>query len=174
MLGVGAGGSISQHIERDPHDARIWDVANSKILNIQIVDASTFRVVTGLHPPATPISAQTYEDMGLPFFKLWRDELAADGVAGEWGALRGVADVAAVNARAWRRDKYKDKVYGKWGKLRSGVWGRLDQESRDSDDGEGEEDTEKGRGEESHLEFPVVLLDVDDTLPPFCSVADDS
>lgn len=173
MLGVGAGGSIEQHIECDTHDPRIWDVANSKMLNIQIVDATTFRAVTGLSPPETPISAQTYQDMGLTFFKLWRDELAADGVAGEWGSIMGVSNVAAVNAKVRQGGKYRDDVYGKWGKLRSGVWGRLDQESSGNfDDAEGSEAGEGGC-EESHLEFPVVLLDVDDTLPPFRSVVAD-
>jgi len=33
-LGMGAGGLISQHIEPDENDPRIWDVANSKMLNI--------------------------------------------------------------------------------------------------------------------------------------------
>ncbi|KAF2246981.1 hypothetical protein BU26DRAFT_567307 [Trematosphaeria pertusa] len=101
MLGVGAGGSIEQHIERDTHDPRIWDVANSKLLNIQIVDATTFRTVTGLNPPETPISAQTYQEIGLPFFKLWRDELSADGVAGQWDSITGVADAMALKRRAY-------------------------------------------------------------------------
>jgi hypothetical protein len=60
-LGIGAGGTIIQHIERDENDPRIWDVANSKILNVQIIDSTTFRLVTRLNPPETPISAQTYK-----------------------------------------------------------------------------------------------------------------
>ncbi|KAF2188394.1 hypothetical protein K469DRAFT_661153 [Zopfia rhizophila CBS 207.26] len=174
MLGVGAGGNIEQHIERDTHDPRIWDVANSKMLNIQIVDATTFRTVTGLSPPETPLSAQTYQDMGLPFFKLWRDELAADGVAGQWGSITGVADVVAVNAKVRQGSMDRDDGYGKWGKLRSGVWGRLDQESSGNfEDTEGSEEAGEGGCEESHFEFPVVLLDADDTLPPFRSVVAD-
>lgn len=47
-LSIGAGGSIEQHIERDRNDPRMWDVANSKIFNIQLIDARTFKLVTGL------------------------------------------------------------------------------------------------------------------------------
>ena len=95
LLGIGPGGSITQHIERDENDPRIWDVANSKILNVQIIDSTTFRSLTGLNPPRTPINAQMYKQMGLPFYSLWRDEGKEDGVAGAWGGLRGVAEVAS-------------------------------------------------------------------------------
>jgi hypothetical protein len=48
-LSIGAGGSIIQHIERDENNPRIWDVAN-----IQIIDSTTFRSLTGLEPPKSP------------------------------------------------------------------------------------------------------------------------
>lgn len=77
-------------------------------------------------------------------------------------------------AKVRQGSMYRDDEYEKWGKLRFGVWGRLDQESSGNfEDGEGSEKAGEGGCEESHLEFPVVLLDVDDTLPPFRSVAAD-
>jgi hypothetical protein len=165
QLGVGAGGSIMQHIERDENDPRIWDVTNSKILNVQIIDTTTFKLVTGLNPPETRITTQTYKQMGLPFYKLWRDEGKEDGVAGVWGGLMGVAEVASKKMK--RKEKYIPPASagsGKWGLLKTEAWGPLGSEE-ESVEGEG------GFKEQS-FDFPIVLLDVDDTLPRFRSVAE--
>jgi hypothetical protein len=176
MLGIGAGGTIEQHIERDAHDPRIWDLTSSKILNVQIVDSTTFNAVTGLRAPETPITARTYNQMGLPFFKLWRDELAADGTAGEWDSIMGVSHIAAANTRRQGQSFHDSPTDSgeRWGMLSSGVWGRLDQDSSESSSHtEGSGGTKECGIEEPHLNFPLVLLDVDDTLPPFRSVVAD-
>ena len=168
---MGAGGSITQHIERDENDPRIWDVANSKILNVQIIDSTTFRSLTGLNPPQTPINAQMYKRLGLPFYSLWRDEGKEDGVAGTWGDLAGVAEVASKGRK--RKQEHTTPVSegsGKWGLLKTGAWGLLGKEEEDVERTGGDE-TESGAKERS-FEFPIVLLDVDDTLPRFRSVAE--
>jgi hypothetical protein len=172
-LGVGAGGSIVQHIERDENDPRIWDVANSKILNVQIIDSTTFRLVTGLEPPETPVTAETYKQMGLPFYRLWRDEGKEDGVAGVWGDLMGVAEVAGKKKKKKRKQKDIPPAsagLGKWGLLKTGAWGLLGSEEESA---EGEERVGgEGGFKEQSFDFPIVLLDVDDTLPRFRSVAE--
>ncbi|KAH7176746.1 hypothetical protein EDB81DRAFT_632596, partial [Dactylonectria macrodidyma] len=164
VLGIGAGGNIAQHIERDAHDPAIWDVASSKLLNIQIIDSTTFRSVTGLSPPETPISAQTYQQLGLPFFKLWRDEAKEDGVAGRWGDLKGVAEVASQNAkRGEKQAALMSQRDARLGLLKSGAWGRI------GTDGPAATIEDEGFKEET-LNFPVVLLDVDATVPSFKSI----
>jgi hypothetical protein len=170
-LGIGAGGSIIQHIERDDNDPRIWDVANSKILNVQIIDSTTFRLLTGLNSPGTPINAQMYKKMGLPFYRLWRDEGKEDGVAGTWGGLMGVSEVASKSRK--HKQKYAallSERSGEWGLLKTGAWGLLGSEEENTE-GEGGVGAERGFKEQS-FEFPIVLLDVDDTLPKFRSVAE--
>jgi hypothetical protein len=170
-LGIGAGGRIIQHIERDENDPRIWDVANSKILNVQILDSTAFRLVTGLNPPETPISTQTYKEMGLPFYRLWRDEGKEDGVAGVWGDLMGVAEVASKNGKDKQNAVTLGSVgSGKWGLQKTGAWGLIGREEA-SAKGEGGEGGEGGFKETS-FDFPIVLLDVDDTLPRFRSAAE--
>lgn len=171
LLGIGAGGSVSQHIERDENDPRIWDVANSKILNVQIIDSTTFRSLTGVDPPRTPINAQMYKQMGLPFYSLWRDEGKEDGVAGAWGGLVGVAE-AASKSRKHKQERTTPVSEGlkEWGLLNTGAWGLLESEEKTN---EGEGGVGAGRGfKEQSFEFPIVLLDVDDTLPKFRSVAE--
>lgn len=172
-LGIGAGGTIRQHIEHDTYDPRIWDVASSKILNIQIINSTAFRMVTGLDPPESPIMPSVYFDMGLPFYKLWRDETQKDGVAGVWGSLMGVAEAASkISKRGGKMGmaEASDRM-GSWGLRKSGIWGRI---------GEGESRTEEGEvaGEEGikepSFDLPAVLLDVDDTVLPFRSVVEDA
>lgn len=164
-----------QHIEEDTNDPRIWDVANSKILNIQIVDSHTFQLVTGLNPPASPITADMYHRLGLPFFRAWRDEAKGPGVtAPPWSAgIKGVAETAVANMTdvlRWQDARHLGNE--------SDMDGEADEEEWNSDDeqlGDGEiEDANGGQfcetGEKDvHLDFPVVLLDVDDTLPKFVS-----
>jgi hypothetical protein len=150
-LGIGAGGNIRQHIERDTYDPRIWDLASSKILNVQIIDSRTFRLVTGFDPPETPITAQMYKDMGLSFFKLWHDEAKEHGVAGGWGSLMGVAEAASEG-------------------------GMMAQSGGPEEDGPFAEERDDAGVEgfkEPSFDFPVVLLDVDSTLPPFRSVVEE-
>lgn len=92
VLGIGAGGNVAQDIKRDESDPRFWDIANSRIVNIRLLEATTFRSVTGLTPPGSPIYPQTYAEAGLPV-KIRAEpdvESLAVGVKGALEALRGV------------------------------------------------------------------------------------
>jgi hypothetical protein len=170
-LSIGAGGSIIQHIERDENNPRIWDVANSKILNIQIIDSTTFRSLTGLEPPKTPITAQICKQLGLPFYSLWRNERKKDGIADTWDGLIGVAEVASKNKKSLQQDPTAlSESSAKWGLLKTGAWGLLESDEENLE-GEGGVE-EEGVFKEQSFEFPIVLLDVDDTLPKFRSVAE--
>ncbi len=137
-LGIGAGGNIIQEIHADMSDPRLWDVGSSKILNIQIVNSREFNAITGLAPPETPINWKTYSDLGLPFHKQWgRNDVIGKGI-GSNGAFEGLVAL---------------------------------------------EETDQPSGDEASLEtghrpsttgpsirlpgFPVVMLDVDQTLPRF-------
>ena len=66
-LGIGGGGLISQHIEPDDDDQRIWDVANSKMLNVHLINSNDFYLITGSPPPPTPVDALTYHAQNLSF-----------------------------------------------------------------------------------------------------------
>jgi len=111
--------------------------------------------------------------MGLPFFKLWRDEAEEeDGVAGTWGSIVGVAEAASRNAGRGRRSKKAPPAQpARFGLLKSGAWGQLP--AGGPSVGESHGDGEEGFREPS-FDFPLVLLDVDDTLPPFVSVAEEA
>src|SRR5207237_1358657 len=53
---------------------RIWDVASTKLLSIQLINSSMFEKITGFPAPPTPIDADMYKNMGLPFFQLYREK----------------------------------------------------------------------------------------------------
>ena len=172
-LTIGAGGNIIQHIERDQNDPRVWDVANSKILNVQLIDARTFRLVTGLQLPETPITPDMYRRLGLPFYQLWRDEAKEAGVAGSWGPIMGAKAVASKNMKqknvpAFKSDGFEWSVYGETGNLgflKSGDGAKMDED----EDEVGEGSPSAAEFTESSFDFPVVMLDVDDTFPVFKS-----
>lgn len=168
-LGIGAGGMIEQHIERDEtENPRIWDVASSKILNVQLLDSRTFRLVTGLQPPDTPVGPETYAAMGLPFYKLDRDEANREvGVAAEAGgvftSLAAPLVVAAKNylggggGSKQQQDQHHQPMAS--GALLDGPVAPF---------GAGGDDEYN----EPDVELPVALLDVDDTIPAFRSIVE--
>jgi hypothetical protein len=69
LLDVGAGGKIRQRIVPDEEDPRSWNVNEACLINIQIVNAESFRTMTGLEPPPCPISFDDYLKRGIPFIR---------------------------------------------------------------------------------------------------------
>jgi hypothetical protein len=168
-LSVGAGGSIDQHIERDQNDPRIWDLGNSKILNVQLVDSRTFRLVTGLEPPETPIKPETYRAMGLPFYRLSREPGKGDGVAGLWNKVVGTKKVASQIMKLQTKVPHlvtlsRGSTSGTENWLASGT------SSSSETDASGQSAEGLGTFRDTSFDFPVVLLDVDHTVPHFKSV----
>jgi len=107
-------------------------------------------MVTGKNPPSTPVTAEMYKILGFPFYKLWENEVM--GVAGEWGKILGAKEVASLNAK-----------------------GGVDMNAvSDGEKGKGKEVIREEEFEDRSFDFPVSLLDVDDTIPEFRSVADQS
>jgi hypothetical protein len=137
-LGIGAGGNIIQEIHADKSEPRLWDVGSAKILNIQIVNSRKFNAITGLPPPETPINWKTYSDLRLPFDKQWgRDDVIGKGISSN-GAFEGLVALEET-----------DQPSGDEASLETGY--------RHSTTGAG-----------IRLPgFPVVMLDVDQTLPRF-------
>ncbi|SPO07348.1 uncharacterized protein DNG_10042 [Cephalotrichum gorgonifer] len=91
--GIGVGGNIVQDITPDDSDRRLWDMANSKIVNIQILNTATFKSLTGLEPPPAPIRAEgggTIAVAGVPSAQ----SRSGIGAEGAFDGLQGV--------HAWR------------------------------------------------------------------------
>jgi hypothetical protein len=75
-LGLAAGGTIEQKVYPDPYGVRTWDGSSSTQISIALVNSEDFISISGEAPPPSPISAQDYNRLGFPWFKLYDDELA--------------------------------------------------------------------------------------------------
>ena len=93
-LTVGAGGTIKQEIAEDHHNPRIWDIANAKLLSIQIVNSASFEQITGMLAPPTPIDARTYAKQKLPFYELYNETPST--VGGAFAHIQPVPDRSTV------------------------------------------------------------------------------
>jgi hypothetical protein len=76
-MGLAAGGRMRQKIYPDGHGVDTWDETRTGRLFVHIVNSLMYREITGEEPPATPVSARTYTQCGLPWFGLY-DEEAGD------------------------------------------------------------------------------------------------
>lgn len=157
-LGIGAGGDILQEILADTANPRLWDVGNSKILNVHIVDSHRFRDITGLAPPDTPISWKTYSELHLPFDRNWGRENVAAGKQMKKTGGRGVVsadgafdDLVALEATEEVESSDGESVRSRRSDNRKLFW----------DDEERHQPMVKLPG------YPVVMLDVDQTKPRF-------
>ncbi|MDO8970762.1 MAG: hypothetical protein Q7U74_08750 [Saprospiraceae bacterium] len=76
-MGLAAGGKITQKIYEDRYGYNTWDTQNFGKVEIHIINSLAFQGITGLQPPASPISLQLYKDAGLPWYKVYDDEQAS-------------------------------------------------------------------------------------------------
>ncbi|KAG8946269.1 hypothetical protein FRC03_001431 [Tulasnella sp. 419] len=68
-MGISAGAKIKQIIHRDRSNRRIWDLEAASVVNIQILNALDFARITNIQPHPSPITRETYMNMGLPWFE---------------------------------------------------------------------------------------------------------
>jgi len=86
-MGLGGGGTIAQKIYDDPYldgktVAEVWSAQPTDKAWIYIVHAKDWELLTGNKAPASPITYQTYQEHGYPWFGLadgtWADEGGSD------------------------------------------------------------------------------------------------
>ena len=78
----------------DPHGYDTWDDERSARVFVHLVNSMTYREITGNEPPATPVTARSYTDAGLPWFDLY-DE--ARGGVSRSDVLDGVKSVKEID-----------------------------------------------------------------------------
>lgn len=93
-MGIAAGGKMKQKIYPDPHGVSTWDTQSASRLFVHIVDAMHWTEITGEPAPATPVTAKTYAQHGLPWFDVYDDHLPAHTAP---GALKGVKSVKEID-----------------------------------------------------------------------------
>lgn len=126
----------------DNNDSRIWDIASSKILNVPIVDLSTFKQLTGLDWSEFPTTST--------------------GISGKWPMLMGTAEVEKMH-------KEQSRIHARKGQRWLLGERKLPEDESNAD--REWEDEDEDEEEADYLDFPVALLDVDDTSLQFSSLA---
>lgn len=105
QLGIAPGGLIKQCIIEDPYPASIWDADRAISFNVQILNLEVFQQFTGMAPPATPISAQTYISQGLPFFDIYNEHSKVEG------NFKNIKSVAMIDTeKRGKKRKYDERV----------------------------------------------------------------
>ena len=152
-LGIGVGGNILQEIKADTSDPRMWDVANSKILYIHIVNSRDFKTITGVPPPETPVSWKQYSDLGLPYEKEWEHEDSKSKGINFKGAFDKLVSLEEVDEDV-DVDEDEDEDQEEDEEEESKLW-------PDEEDDGNKYDLRKVPG------YPLVLLETDQTVPWF-------
>lgn len=73
-MGLGAGGSIRQEIERAEERRQDWDLSARARCFVHLANSQAWRGLTGEAPPTVPPSAADYTRAGLPWFDLYSEE----------------------------------------------------------------------------------------------------
>lgn len=89
-LGLGAGGRIRQRIYPDPYGVDAWDPAATEVV-CHILNSEEYLGATGMPPPPSPITAETYAEWSLPWFDLYDDEM------GDLPPAEGLSEVKSVS-----------------------------------------------------------------------------
>ena len=105
-ISIAPGGLIKQCIINDTYPATSWDSDRTITFNVQILDSETFRDVTGMDPPKTPINAETYASQGLPFFKIYNE---TSTIKGDFAGLKSIKQKEKEKTKKGAREDDMDE-----------------------------------------------------------------
>ena len=98
VLGFGAGGKISQKINRDPLPISAYDHSKVQQFHISVVNAAYFSAITGLPSPPSPITTRTYLQHGFSWFELYDEDIPTANNTSSATPLAGVRSIAQMDA----------------------------------------------------------------------------
>ena len=99
-MGLAPGGKMRQVIAKDIYRLVEWDRSIRSRCFIHLAGSGDWRRITREKPPATPITAKAYTDVGLPWFS-WYDEDATPVPGSE--TLARLKSVATLTRKKRRR-----------------------------------------------------------------------
>ena len=152
-LGVAPGGLIKQCILEDTNPATIWERDRTVSFNVQILNSDMFQQITGKPPPSTPISAKTYRDHGLPFFKIYGEKST---IKGDFDGIKSVKQLDKIKNKNGKREHEGDGS-PKPSKKAENSSVEADEDGADDDDAD-EDDADE---DEEPLDNPIILLNPD-------------
>ena len=97
VSGFGAGGKISQKINRDPLPVTAYDHSKVQQFHISVINAAYFTTIAGLPSPPSPITTSTYLQHGLPWFELYDERIPTANNTSSANPLAGVRSIAQTD-----------------------------------------------------------------------------
>ena len=67
-MGIAAGGSIKQQIQKDTYGVDSWSGERKRSLTIHLVNSLAYKAITGIDPPPSPITAAEYQRAKIPWY----------------------------------------------------------------------------------------------------------
>lgn len=67
-MGIAAGGSIKQQIQKDSYGVESWNPEKKRSLTVHLVNSLDYKAITGMEPPASPITAAAYQRAKIPWY----------------------------------------------------------------------------------------------------------
>jgi tetratricopeptide (TPR) repeat protein len=98
-MGIAAGGSIKQQIQRDTFGADAWDSSAKRMVIIRIVNSAAFQKITGKPPPETPVTLETYQAKRMPWFDSYDEAVESVTPARKFSFLKTVAAIARLRGK---------------------------------------------------------------------------
>jgi hypothetical protein len=92
-MGLAAGGRMAQKIYPDPYGVDVWDLAKRERVYVHIVNSERWRAITGEAAPATPVSAKSYCDAGLPWFALYDEHAKTIAPTAKLAGVKSIKDI---------------------------------------------------------------------------------
>ncbi|KAF8547915.1 ubiquitin-domain-containing protein [Imleria badia] len=96
--GFATGGRVSQKINRDTLPITAYDQDSVQRLHVSVINAAYFSEVTGLPNPLSPVTAQTYLELGLPWFTLYDEHVPLADNTSSPTPLTDVQSIAQIDA----------------------------------------------------------------------------
>jgi len=97
-MGVAAGGQIDQKIYNDTYGANTWDTKRGVRCFLHLLNSAEFKKVTDEDPPECPISARSYTDAGLPWFKVYDEHKADVPASQELASVKSIKQMEGAAA----------------------------------------------------------------------------
>jgi len=103
-MGIGAGGKMKQKIYPDPHGVDTWDENDYDRVYVHIVNSMMYREITGLEPPATPVTAETYAKHNLPWFNVYDETMSDIAPSPELSQVKSIKEMDAEKGFVAQQD----------------------------------------------------------------------
>ena len=153
-MGVAPGGLIKQCILMDTEPATIWERDRTICFNVQILNSDMFQQVTGKPPPSTPISAKTYANQGLPFYKIYKE---TSSIKGDFNAIKSVKKLDKIKNENGKRENEGDDGLESNKKAKDFSDGEEGHSAKNTDNND-DYNPVNADGDEQISQNPVILL----------------